>query len=61
MPEWLERLSTASPALIFAVMWFLERQDRKEAVRDLKTLSRETAVTLAELKGMISGKKGNGA
>jgi len=61
MPEWLEKLATASPALIFAVMWWLERLDRKEAGRDLKALSERTHITLTELKGMLSGKKGNGA
>jgi len=61
MPEWLERLATASPAAILALMWWLERLDRKEAVRDLKSLSERTVITLTELKGMLSGKRGNGA
>lgn len=61
MPEFLEKLATASPALIFAVMWWLERLDRKEANRDLKTLSERTVITLTELKGLLSGRRGNGA
>lgn len=60
MPEFLEKLATASPALIFAVMWWLERLDRKEANRDLKTLSESTVKTLTELKGLFSGRRGNG-
>ncbi len=60
MPEWLEKLATASPALIFAVMWWLERVDRKEAERDLKSLSERSLVAFAELKGLLLGKR-NGA
>ncbi len=58
MPEWLEKLATtASPALIFAVMWWLERMDRKEAQRDLKSLSERTIVEYSEIKGMFLGKR----
>lgn len=61
MPEWLEKLATtASPALIFAYIWWLERSERKETVRDLKSLSESTVKTLAEFKSMLSGRKGNG-
>ncbi len=60
MPEWLEKLATASPALIFAVMWWLERVDRKEAERDLISLSERSLVAFAELKGLLLGKR-NGA
>jgi hypothetical protein len=56
MPDWLERLATASPALIFAAMWWLERSDRKEAYAKLETLSERTLVLLTELKGLLSGK-----
>lgn len=60
MPEWLEKLATASPALIFAVMWWLERLDRREANRDLKSLSERTVITLTELKDRLSGRGRNG-
>lgn len=56
MPDWLERLATASPALIFAAMWWLERLDRREAYAKLETLSERTLVLLTELKGLLSGK-----
>lgn len=56
MPDWLEKLATTSPALIFAVMWWLERLDRKEAHTKLETLSERTLVLLTELKGLLSGK-----
>ena len=61
MPEWLEKLATASPALIFAVMWWLERVDRKQADKNLNSLSERTVVLLTELKWLLSGKRGNGA
>lgn len=60
MPEWLEKLATASPALIFATMYWLERLDRKAAYAKLETLSERTLVLLTELKGLLAGKR-NGA
>ncbi len=61
MPEWLKELATASPSLIFATLYWLERIDRKAAYAKLETLSERTIVTLTELKGLLSGRKGNGA
>lgn len=58
MPEWLERVAAASPAVIFATMWWLERLDRKEAHAKLETLSERTLILLTELKGLLSGKGG---
>lgn len=60
MPEWLEKLASASPGLIFATLWFLERSERKAVSAKLETLSERTLVTLTELKGLLSGKR-NGA
>lgn len=60
MPDWLEKLATASPALIFATIWWLERSDRKAAYAKLEALSERTHVVLTELKGLLSGKR-NGA
>jgi len=60
MPEWLEKLATASPTLIFAAFWWLERLERKAVSTKLETLSERTLVTLSELKGLLSGKR-NGA
>ncbi len=60
MPEWLEKLATASPGLIFAVMWWLERTERRENAKELKALSASYAAAFAELKGMLIGKR-NGA
>lgn len=57
LPEWLEKLATASPALIFAALWWLERLDRKAASAKLETLSERTLVLLTELKGLLSGKR----
>ena len=61
MPEWLEKLATASPALIFATLWWLERLERRATVAKLENLSERTLVLLTELKGLLSGKRGNGS
>lgn len=60
MPEWLEKLASAGPAVIFATLWWLERSERKTVSAKLETLSERTLVTLSELKGLLSGKR-NGA
>ena len=62
MPEWLEKLvTTGSPAMIFAVMWFLERMERKQDVRDFKAQSQQIIILMTEIKAGLMGKKGNGA
>jgi hypothetical protein len=60
MPEWtgmLEKVIAGGPALIFAVLWWLERTDRISKDLKLEQLTERTLVLLTELKGMITGKK----
>lgn len=54
-PDWLERLAAASPAVIFATLWWLERADRQKAYTKLESLSERTHVVLTELKGLLTG------
>jgi hypothetical protein len=60
MPEWtgmLEKVIAGGPALIFAVLWWLERTDRISKDVKMEQLTERTLVLLTELKGMITGKK----
>jgi len=41
MPDWLEKVVTGGPALIFAIMWWLERQERRQEREEHKTVSRD--------------------
>lgn len=63
IPDWLKEMATASPALIFAVMWWLERLERKHEREEHKTVSREminamvkTENTLATLGNVFVGR-----
>jgi len=63
IPEWLKEIATAGPALIFAVMWWLERTERREERKEHKTVSRDmidamvkTENTLATLGNVFMGR-----
>lgn len=60
MPEWtgmLEKVVAGGPALIFAVLWWLERTDRISKDLKLEQLTERMLVLITELKGMMTGKK----
>jgi hypothetical protein len=60
MPEWtgmLEKVIAGGPALIFAVLWWLERTDRISKDLKLEQLTERMLVLVTELKGMMTGKK----
>lgn len=64
MPDWLEKVVTGGPALIFAVMWWLERQERRQERDEHKTVSRDmiscmikTENTLETLGKIFTGGK----
>lgn len=64
MPDWLEKLVTAGPAVIFAFMWWLERQERRSEREEHKTVSKDmitamlkTENTLATLAKIFNGGK----
>lgn len=65
LPEWFEKLATAGPAFIFAVMWWLERTERREERAEHKTVARDminamvkTENTLATIGNVFAGKPG---
>lgn len=64
MPDWLEKLVTAGPGVIFAFMWWLERQERRAEREEHKTVSKDmitamlkTENTLATLAKIFNGGK----
>jgi hypothetical protein len=60
MPEWtgmLEKVIAGGPALIFAVLWWLERTDRISKDLKLEQLTERMLVLITELKGMMTGKQ----
>lgn len=50
----LVRAAGAMAAPIFAILFWLERDERKDAQKELREVSNATAVALNELKMMIS-------
>lgn len=64
MPDWLDKIVTGGPALIFATMWWLERQERRQERDEHKTVSRDmisamikTENTLETLGKIFTGGK----
>lgn len=64
MPDWLEKIVTGGPAFIFAAMWWLERQERRQEREEHKTVSRDmisamikTENTLETLGKIFTGGK----
>ena len=59
MPDWIKDLAAAGPAAIFAVMWWLERSERKDMSDRLLEAIIETKAalrTLVELAKPSGGK-----
>lgn len=59
MPEWVEKLVTASPALIFATMWWLERSERKEMMERALSAMIETKTALQALSSILKSVGGD--
>lgn len=53
IPEWLKEIATAGPALIFAVMWWLERTERREERREHKTVSRDMIDAMVKVESTL--------
>lgn len=53
MPDWLKDLATAGPAAIFAVMWWLERSERKDNAEKFWTAMVETKSALQALSSLL--------
>lgn len=61
MPDWIERLATAGPAVIFAVLWWFERQERREILERALSAMIETKSALQALSAILtphSGRRG---
>lgn len=41
-------------AIIFAILWWLERNERQDAQKELKVIAQESFTTMAELKIVVS-------
>jgi hypothetical protein len=53
LPEWLEKLATAGPAVIFAVMWWLERTERRQERAEHKTVSRDMIAAMLKTENTL--------
>jgi hypothetical protein len=53
MPDWVEKLATGGPALIFATMWWLERTERKAMMERALTAMVETKTALLALSAIM--------
>lgn len=51
--EIFELISKYGPGVIFAVLYYLERDERKDAQKELKQLSRDTITALTEMKSLV--------
>ena len=54
LPEWLEKLATAGPAFIFAVMWWLERTERKQERDEHKTVARDMIEAMVKTENTLA-------
>lgn len=53
MPDWLEKVVTASPAVIFATMWWLERTERVAIMERALIAMNETKNALQTLSSIL--------
>ncbi|WP_141688500.1 hypothetical protein [Bradyrhizobium paxllaeri] len=56
LPELMEYIKNAGglAAPIFAVLYWLERDERKDAQRELREIAEQSAVAMSELKSMVA-------
>lgn len=54
LPEWLDKLATAGPAFIFAVMWWLERTERKQERDEHKTVARDMIEAMVKTENTLA-------
>ncbi len=41
LPDWFDKIIAGGPAAIFAIMWWLERLERREEREEHKTVSKD--------------------
>jgi hypothetical protein len=49
----LDLLAKYGPGAVFLVLWWLERDERRDSQKELKQLTRDTVTTMAELKSLV--------
>ena len=56
LPEFMEyvRAGGAVTAPIFALLWWLERDERKDSQKELKDVSERSVVAISEMKGLVT-------
>lgn len=54
MPDWLERVVTGGPALIFAIMWWLERTERRQEREEHKTVSKDMISAMIKTENTLA-------
>lgn len=54
MPDWIKDVATAGPAVIFAAMWWIERQERREILERALTAMIETKSALQALSILLT-------
>lgn len=58
MPDWIKDVVAAGPAVIFAVMWWMERQERREILERALTAMLETKSALQALSSILTPRHG---
>jgi hypothetical protein len=46
-------ISKYGPGVIFAILWYLERDERKDAQEELRKISKESIIAISEAKSTI--------
>lgn len=54
MPDWIKDVVTAGPAVIFAAMWWMERQERREIMKESLMAMIETKTALQALSSILA-------
>ncbi len=58
LPDWIDKVATAGPAVIFAFLWWLERQERREILKEALTAMTETKAALQALSSILTPRHG---
>jgi hypothetical protein len=51
--EVFELIAKYGPGVIFAILWYLERDERKDSQAELKQLTRDTVTTMTQLNSLV--------
>jgi hypothetical protein len=53
-PEWLDKIVSGGPALIFALLWWFERDERKSVQEELKAITERVVIAMTETKSTLA-------